>query len=316
MKRMVIFFLIAALGAEAAQAQEYPTRIVRLIVPSAGGGSLDVVARMFANFLTPRVKQPVVVENKPGAETLLGTQFVARAEPDGYTLLFSPSISSFSVSFKDPGVNVAADFEFISMIMRAPEIVAVNASRPYKSIAELAAYAKANPGKLNFASYGNTLRIVTEILNNAAGIKAEHVPYSNAPQAALAVATGEVDYFISTLSTLKPVVESGRVKMLAVTLKERSASFPDLPSLTDAGLKSDDLIVWFGLLAPKGTSPSIVKHLNAEVLAFARAPETVERFKAIGFEPYPTTPEDFRSFFVREEKLLLETGKALGIQPQ
>lgn len=298
------------------EAQQYPTAPVHLVVPSAAGGSIDVVARMFAGFLAPRLQQPVVVDNKAGAETLIGNQFVARAAPDGHTLLFTSANSALRVTVKNPGVNVAADFAFISTVLRTPEILAVSSARPFRTVADLVDYARANPGKLNFASYGKTLWLFTEILNRRGGISAVHVPFSSAPQAAQAVAAGEVDYFLSVPSTLKPLVDAGRIRLLAVTLRNRSAELPDVPSLTEAGLAGDELVTWMGLMAPIGTAAGIVARLNAEVRAFLSLPETVARLNAIGFEPFATTPDAFRSFFLREEALLMETGAALGIEPQ
>jgi tripartite-type tricarboxylate transporter receptor subunit TctC len=300
----------------AVRAIDYPEKPVRIVVPTGAGGAVDVVARLLGNFLQPRLGQSVVIENKPGAQTLLGAKYVAHTPPDGHTLLFSASISAFPVFSRDPGVNVSRDFEFISTVIRTPVIIAVNASRPFKTFADMAAYSKANPGKLNFASYGRTVWLMTEMLNQATGIKATHIPFSVPPQAAQAVASGDADYFISTISNLQPVVESGRVRMLGVTTNARSPNLPDIPSLGELGIKSDDLVTWMGLFAPTKTPRSIIDRLNSEIHEFLRQPEIIGRLKTMGFEPYATTPEEFRDFFQREEKSSIEAARAMGIKPE
>jgi len=308
--------VLIGLAAGAGHAQDYPSKPVHIVVPAAPGGGNDLVARLLANFLQPRLGQTIVVDNKPGAQNMLGSKFVALAPPDGYTLLVAASNSAFPVFNKDPGFSVAADLEFISLIMRAPQVFAVNASRPYRSFADLAALSKAEPGKLNFTSYGQLLWLQTEIVNKAARITATHVPFSNAPEAAKAVASGEADFLLASMAAVGPFVNNGQLRLLAVTTNERDPNAPGVPSIAEAGLKLDDLSVWIGLFAPKGTPRPIIDRLNAEVRALVANPDIASKLRNVGFTPYANSPDEFRAAFVREENRMIEIGKAIGIKPE
>ena len=308
--------IVTGLGHLQAQAQTYPSAPVHIVVPAAAGGNTDLVARLFAEFLTSRLRQPMIVDNKPGADTLIGNQFVARAAPDGYTLLFATSNASFAVAAKNPGIDVASELDFISPVVRGALVLAVNASRPVKSIADLTAYSRANPGELNFASFGKASWLYTEMLNSRGGITAVNIPFGGLPQAVQALASGEVDYALATPQLLKASLDAGKVRMLAVMLKNRSDYVPGLPGLAESGLDIDDLITWFGLLAPKGTPRAIIQLLNGEVAEFLKQPSAVARLEVLGLEPFATTPEAFREIFLREEKALKDTAAALGVEPQ
>jgi tripartite-type tricarboxylate transporter receptor subunit TctC len=297
-------------------AQEYPRKPIHFVVPSATGGGNDLVARLFASFVQSRLGQTVVVDNKPGAQNLIGAKFVGLAAPDGYTLLVSASISGFPVFNKDVGFSVARDLEFVSLLMRAPQTFTVNASRGYKSIADLAAVSKADPGKLNFTSYGQLLWLQTEILNRAAGIKATHVPFSNAPEAAKAVAAGDADFMLASMATLRPFIANGQLRPLSVTSNDRDPNIPDVPSIKEAGVEMEDLTVWIGLFAPKGVARPIIDRLNGEARAFVADPDMSGKLRAVGFTPFANSPAEFRTSFMREEARMIEVGKSLGIQPQ
>jgi tripartite-type tricarboxylate transporter receptor subunit TctC len=316
--RRVVTVLIGAawLGAASAHALEYPSKPVHIVVPTAPGGGNDLVARLLAAFLQARLGQTFVVDNKPGAQNLIGSKYVALAPGDGYTLLVSASISSFPVFNKDPGFEVAKDLAFISPIMRAPQVLAVNAARPYHSIADLSVISKADPGKLNFTSYGMLLWLQTEMFNRAASIKATHVPFSNAPEAAKAVASGDADYLLGSLATMRPFVNRGELRPLTITANERNPDSPDIPSLREAGVKMDDLTVWIGVFAPKSTPRTIIDKLNAEVRAFVADPTISAKLQAVGFTPFASSPEDFKLAFQTEEARMIEVGKELGIKPE
>jgi tripartite-type tricarboxylate transporter receptor subunit TctC len=316
--RGVVAVLIGAtwFGAASAHALDYPGKPVHIVVPTAPGGGNDLVARLLAAFLQARLGQTFVVDNKPGAQNLVGTKYVALAPADGYTLLVAASISSFPVFNKDPGFAVANDLAFILPIMRAPEVLAVNARRPYRAVADLSAISKENPEKLNFTSYGFLLWLQTAMFNRAAGIKATHVPFSNAPEAAKAVASGDADFLLGSLATVRSFVDRGELRLLAITANERDPEIPDVPSLREAGVKLDDLIVWIGVFAPKGTPRPIIDKLNAEVRAFVTDPTISAKLRAVGFKPFASSPEDFKLAFQTEEARMIEVGKDLGIKPE
>ena len=307
---------LAWLSVASAHALDYPSKPVHIVVPTARGGGNDLVARLLAAFLQARLGQTFVVDNKPGAQNLVGTKYVALASADGYTLLVAASISSFPVFNKDPGFAVANDLAFISPIMRDPEVLAVNASRPYRAVADLSAISKTDPGKLNFTSYGFLLWLQTEMFNRAAGIKATHVPFSNAPEAAKAVASGDADFLLGSLATLRSFVQRGELRLLAITADERDPDIPDVPSLREAGVKLDDLMVWIGVFAPKGTPRPIIDKLNAEIRAFVADPTTSAKLRAVGFTPFASSPEEFKLAFQTEEARMIEVGKELGIKPE
>ena len=310
------FAAAIAFATQVAHSQNYPEKTVRIVGPAGPAGSVDIVARLFAEFLPTQVGQNAIVENVAGAQTLIGARQVARAAPDGHTLLFAASISAYPVFSKDPQVEVARDFEFVSMVMRAQEIVAVSASRPWKTVADLAAYSKANPDKLNYASYGQQVRILTETLRHAAGITGTHIPFSSAPPAVQAVASGDVDFILATIAPLRPLVASAKIRLLAVTTNQRSKYLPDIPAISESGIKVPDLTVWMGAFAPRGTPRPVVDKLNAVVREFIRQPQYAKRLEGLGFEPYANSPEEFRSFFVIEQNSNVATGKMIGIAPE
>jgi tripartite-type tricarboxylate transporter receptor subunit TctC len=299
-----------------AHALDYPSKPVHLVVPTAPGGGNDLVARLLAGFLQARLGQTFVVDNKPGAQNLVGTKYVALAPGDGYTLLVAASISSFPVFNKDPGFEVVKDLAFISPIMRAPEVLAVNASRPYHAVADLAAISRADPGKLNFTSYGLLLWLQTEMFNRAASIKATHVPFSNAPEAAKAVASGDADFLLASLATVRSFVNRGELRLLTITANERDPDIPDVPSLREAGVKMDDLTVWIGVFAPKATPRPIIDRLNAEVRAFVADPTISAKLRAVGFTPFASSADEFKLAFRAEEARMIAVGKELHIKPE
>jgi tripartite-type tricarboxylate transporter receptor subunit TctC len=296
-------------------ATDYPGKAVHLVVPTAPGGGNDLVARMLAAFLQNRLGQSFIVDNKPGAQNLVGAKYVALAPGDGYTLLVSASISSFPVFNKNPGFEVAKDLAFISPIMRAPQVLAVNAARPYHTVADLSAISRADPNKLNFTSYGLLLWLQTEMFNRAA-IKATHVAFSNAPEAAKAVASGDADFLLASLATLRSFLNRGELRPLTITANERDPEIPNVPSLREAGVKMDDLAVWIGVFAPRDTPRPIIEKLNAEVRAFVADATNSAKLRAVGFTPVASSPDEFRLAFQSEEARMIKVGKELGIKPE
>jgi tripartite-type tricarboxylate transporter receptor subunit TctC len=314
LKSIAVLVCTALFALGSAGAQEVPGRLIHLVVPSPPAGGIDPVARVLAKFLENELKTTVVVENKPGAQTLIGSIYAARAKPDGATLLVAASISTYPVFYKDPGVDVLTDLEFISPLMRAPQIVAITANAPYRTYADLAAISKANPDKLNFTTYGDLLGLYTSIIAEAAGIKATEIKFSNPQDAAKAVAFGDAAFMLASVPTLRPW--QGKISMLSVTTNERSPLLPDVPSLAEAGVKTDGLTVWMGLFAPRGTPRPIIDRLNAVAHKFVDDPEAASFLKGFGFQPYWTSPEQFRKEFSQEQERLTAIAKKMGITPQ
>ena len=309
---------LALIGAAAssAQAQTYPDHAVHIIVTAAPGGGLDLVSRIFADFMQNRTKNSVVIDNKAGAEVLLGTKFAATQKPDGYSILFATSISAFPVFTKNPGVDVAKDFEFVSMVMRAPQILTVSSKKPYPTVQALIAAGKAAPGKLNYTTYGQSILMMSAVFNQTAGIVAVHIPYSKAQDSAQAIVRGDADYFLASLGTLQPWMSGGEMKLLAVTSKDRNPNIPDIPSLPELGVNTPDMNVWMGVFAPRGTPKDIVEKLNALVADFCKDADQAKHMRDLGFEPHANSPEAFKSFFEIEQAAYVESGRAMGIQPQ
>jgi len=318
MRMLRVSTLLVALGAMSpGYAQDYPTKPIHIVVPSPPGGGNDIVARYFARFLQDRSGQTVIVENKPGAQTLIGARAVASARPDGYTILFIPSsISAYPVFNKEPGIDVSKDLSFISMVIRAPQIFVVGAASPYGSVADVVAASKANPDKLNYVTYGQSIWLQTEMVNRAAGIKATHVRYSSAADAAKAIVNRDADYFLASLGTIRPWINSKQMKMLAVTSHARNLNLPEVLSLPEVGVKTADLQIWMGVFAPKGTPRPIIDYLNKKIVEFTQDPQSAQQMRDAGFEPHANTPEEFREFFVQEEGSYVQVGKDLGIKPE
>ena len=317
--RSILRFLAAVALANVAFssfAQQNPAEPVQLVIPSAPGGGMDVVGRLFARFLQDRLGRDVVVVNKPGAQTLVGAKFVAMAPPSGNVLLFATSITNFPVFVKNPGMEVARDLEFISLILQAPQIVTVASASPDKSVADLVARARTRPGNFFYASYGQSIWLMTETFNRAAGIDAKILRFNGGAEAALAIERGEADYFLSSLGTIRPAFEAGRMRMLAVTSRERNHNLPNVPSLPEAGVNTEDLRVWMGLFAPHGTPRPIIDRLNRIAAEFTHDAASATFMRSLGFEPTSTTPEEFRDLFIREENTFVKIGKELGIQPE
>jgi len=293
--------LFAASGA--AHAQAYPARAVRLIVPFAAGGSTDIIARTVGQKLNELWSQPVVIENRPGGSTVIGTELVARAAPDGYTLLVTPAPFTIvpSLIAKLP-YDPAQDFEPITLINTTPLVVVVHPGVPARSIKELIALAKAKPGALNFGSSGSggSNHLAGELFNTMAGVRMVHIPYKGNAPALTDLVGGHVDLLFNGLTSAMPLIKSGKLRALAVTSIARAGSLPAMPTLDELGLKGFQAVAWNGLTAPARTPRDVINRVNADVLKVIRSPELVERLKAEGSDPVGNTPEQY-SAFLRDE---------------
>lgn len=282
-----------------AWAQRYPDKPVRIVVPYVAGGNLDVTARLFANALSEELGQPFVVENRPGANGNTGTEQVVRAVPDGYTLaMVAAGTMSINPSlYKNMGFDPERDLAPISIVASGPMVLQVNNALPIHSVAELIAYAKANPGKLNFGSGGNgTLaHLSTEMLRLRAGIDIVHVPYKGTALATNDVMAGHIHAMFDTLSTAAPRIKEGKLRAIAVTSAKRSPAFPNLPTIGEVGVKDYVAETWAGLVAPVGTPPDIIARLQAAVAKIAASEQMQSRLAGVGSEALGGTSQQFAS---------------------
>ena len=309
MKRRHLMALSASAFAAAwsslsfAQAK-FPQRPVTLVVPTPPGGSTDFTARLIAEPLTRALGQSVVVDNKPGASGNIGNQFVARSKPDGYTLLMA--YSGYQVGnphlFKDAGWDPLKDFVPVAMVTRAPQVFAVNAALPENSLQELIAYAKKNPGKLNYASSGNgsIQHIAGELFKQLTGTFITHIPYRGSGPAVQDLLAGTVDLYVTTPASVVAHIKSGRLRALAVTSPKRLSSLPDVPTATEAGLKGYDLDSWFALYAPVGTPAAVVQQINAEVNKILQQPDIRKKAEDSGTSVEAFTPAQLGEFTRKE----------------
>ncbi|TFZ05462.1 tripartite tricarboxylate transporter substrate binding protein [Ramlibacter henchirensis] len=295
--------LAGAAGRLFAQAK-YPERPITIVVPTAPGGTTDFTARLISEPLSRALGQPVVVDNKPGASGNIGNQIVARAKPDGYTLLLA--YSGYQVGnphlFKKAGWDPIKDFAPVAMLTRAPQVLAAKASLPANNLRELIAYAKANPGKLNYASSGNgsIQHIAGELFKQLTGTSLTHVPYKGSGPAVQDLLGGQVDLFITTPAAVVSQVKADKLKALAVTSQTRLISLPQVPTAAESGLQNFNLDSWFALYAPAGTPADIVQRLNAEIGKILSAPEVRKKAEESGTRVEQMSPAQLGEFTRKE----------------
>ena len=320
MRGLFRYLVVACLAfaANAASAQPYPSKPITIVVPFAAGSGTDSIARIIGQYLQTALNQSVVIENKVGASGVLAATYVARAAPDGYTLLMATN-STHSANphlFKTLGYDPVKDFAPVARAGSYVFMLVVNPDVPAKTLPELVAYAKANPGKLTYAS-GNTTGIVAgETLKSKAGIDILHIPYKSTPPAINDVLGGRVSMMFIDLAPGLQHVRAGTMRPLAVTTKERSSLLPDLPSLSEAGIPGYDVTSYAALFAPAGTPKEIVDRLNDEVQKIIANPEAKSRIAVTGFDAFSGPPETLASFVQTE---LVNWGRLIkdaGIEPQ
>jgi tripartite-type tricarboxylate transporter receptor subunit TctC len=295
--KIVAILLIGLLGATGAFAQGWPTKPVKLVVPFPPGGGTDILARILAEKLTESLGQPVVVDNRPGASGNIGTGQVAKAAPDGYTLLLDTG-GTLAINpnlYTKLPFDPAKDFAPITQVAGAPYMLAVHPSVPAKSVAELIAYAKANPNQLSFASSGNGQppHVAGELFMLKAGVLLVHVPYKGAGPAIQDTVAGHTSLMFASTSSALEYAKAGRLRPLAITSVTRHPLLPDLPTMQEAGLAGYEVTEWFAMLAPAGTPPEIVARLHREVVRIVTNPEMKERLTNQGFQVIANTPEAF-----------------------
>jgi len=289
--------LTLSLVSTLAVAQAWPSKPIKYIVPFAPGGTTDILGRTIADKLSIALGQPVVIENKPGAGGGLGAEFVAKAAPDGYTIM-GGTISTHAINaslYKDLPYDPVKNFVPITLIARVPNMLVINPNVPAKNVQELVALLKANPGKYTFASSGNgtSQHLSGELFKIQAGVDMQHIPYKGSPPALQDVMGGQVTMTFDNITTAWPLAKDGKLRAVAVTTAKRSSIAPDVPTLAEAGLPGYEIGSWQGVFAPAGTPPEIVKRLNAEIVKIINSPDVQQRLSTLGAEPAPNTPEEF-----------------------
>ena len=301
----VLTMLFTASGphAYAAAAAEYPTKPIRFVVPSAPGGTPDIIARVVGAELTKQMGQQVVVDNRAGANGAIGLLTLARAAPDGYTIAYGPvSAVAVNPSVTKLQYDPRKDLQAVVQLVFGMHILTVTPSRPLKTVQELVAYAKANPGKLTFGSSGSgsTHHVGMEMFKLMTGTQLVHVPFKAIQAAITEVVAGRVDVTFDNLASMTPHVKAGRVRALGVTGLKRSPVFPDLPTISEAGVPGFEVITWSGVVVPTGVSGAIVMRLNAEINKALVSASAKQNLGAIGYELVGGTPEEFDALVKKE----------------
>ena len=297
-------FLALLLVAGLAQAQSYPTKPVRIIVPVAAGGNQEITIRAVADEMSKPLGQPLVIEARPSASALVGTQFVARSAPDGYTLLsVSTTFSRAATLVANSGYDPVKDFIGVSLVSRIPQVLEVNPSVPAHSVAELVALAKSKPGQLSYATsgIGSTGHIAAELFMRQAGITMLHVPYKGNAQSLTDVLGGQVSLMFDQMSTSLAHIQSGRLRALGVTSRERSPLLPQVSTIAEQGLAGFEDVTWTALMAPAGTPPEIVERLRAAVATAVAQPELRKRFLERAIELQASASSEEFTAYVKSE---------------
>jgi tripartite-type tricarboxylate transporter receptor subunit TctC len=318
-------FLYLAAGAAAllavariARAQAYPTRPVRIIVGFAAGGPADIVARLIAQWLSERLGQPFVVENRTGAATNIAAEAVARSPPDGYTLLFVTSANAVNTTlYEKLSFNLSRDIVPVASLIRAPSVLEVNPSVPAKTVPEFIAYAKANPGKLTMASsgIGTASHLFGELFKFMTGVNMLHVPYRGAAPAVTDVVAGQVQVYFDPIPNSIGYIRAGKVRPLAITSATRSEALPDVPTVSES-VPGYEASFWYGVGAPKATPAEIVEKLNKEVNAALADPKMKARFAELGATALPGPPADFGKLIAEETEKWGKVVKFANIKPE
>ena len=320
MKRaMFLAIALFGFGSAAAQSENYPGRAIRLIVPFAAGGGNDILARVISQRFTERWSQPAVVENKPGAGGNIGAEFVAKSTPDGYTLLLATNTVTMApwLSAKTP-FDVQQDFSPVALLASTPFALVVAPQLPVTTVAELVAYARANPGRLSYGSVGvgTPHHLGMELFKNLTGTDLLHVPYKGSVPALTDVAANRAQAMLVTINAAAPFIQGGRVRVLAVAERRRIAQMKDVPTVIEAGVADFEVSAWYALLAPAKTPDRVVRKLAAELTQLFSEPELRERLAPVGFELSPGTPEQLRALIHADLEKWGRVVKAAGLKTE
>ncbi len=319
--RTLLLLAIAALaalaGAAKVAAQTYPNRPIRIVVPTQAGAAQDIMARLLQPHLERALGQPIIVENRSGASTMIGTEAVAKAAPDGHTLLIVPTTFTVNAALNSKlSFDLERDFEPITVLVKNPLLFAVNAKVPARTLAEFVALAKAEPGKLNYGTSGASTQahLLLEMFSALAGIKMQHIPYRGGAPAALAVAAGETQLVLLSPLGILSQIQAGLVRALATGGLTRDPNFPDLPTAAEAGFPGFEAVQWLGLLTTAGTPRDIVQRLSTEVNRVLRDPDVAAKLALQGTTAAGSTPEEFRMLIATEIRNWKETASKADIK--
>lgn len=300
----------AVCGIQPAMAAEnYPNRPITIVVPFGPGGSADVYARILGDQLQGKLGQTIVVENKPGAGAVIGTASVARAQPDGYTLLVMSNTQTVNETLlKDKPYDLLKDFEPVAPINEASLVLVTNPNVQAKTVNDIIELEKKNPGSLNYSSsgVGTPYHIAGELFKNLTQTKAQHVPYKSSGQARTGVAAGEVQYMFDAIATMQPLIKAGKVNAIATTGLERSSVFPDLPTMDEAGVSGYTANIWLGLIAPKGTPADVVTKLNSAISEITSSDSIKAAWAKDGVTPLVMSPAEFGKYLKDDVEHLRE----------
>jgi tripartite-type tricarboxylate transporter receptor subunit TctC len=319
MRSLVTLFSVVLLTAlaQTAAAQAYPSKLIRMVVSAAPGGGQDFVARLVAQPLSARLGQPIIVDNRVGATGAIGIELVAKAPPDGYTLLMSAAgpLTASPVFVAEPSFDTARDFVPITVVASSAFTVSLHPSVPAKNLRELIALAKAKPGALNYGSSGTggSPHLAAELLNQMAGTRMTHIPYKSLGPALTDLLGGQIDLLMADVNLALPHARAGKLRVLAVTSPARSTVMPDIPTVSEAALPGYAAGTWYGMLAPAGTSPEIVKRLHGEIVTILGTAPIRERLSTLGSEPGGNTPAQFAALLRSDTEKWRKLVKAANI---
>jgi len=319
--RSALCYTLAATAALVASpplsAQQYPTKPVKIIVPFSPGGSMDMIGRPIAQRLTTALGQQFIVENRPGAGGAIGTEAGVKSPPDGYTLTMIGGAYTISPSIYKLRFDPASDITPIIEIVQVPLLVVVHPSMPVTTARDLIALAKANPGKLNFASggKGSLTHLSAELFASMAGITMNHIPYKGGAPALTDLIAGQTALYFSQLSVALPHVRAGKLRAIAITSSRRDAAAPDVPTVAESALPGYEVVNWLGLIGPKGLPRPIVDRIHGEVMAWLKLRETGERLQTEGFSPAGGTPEQFLARVKKEIEVWRRVVREAGVKP-
>ena len=308
---------LVAFAAATAHAQTWPSKPLRVIIPFTPGSGTDIVARAISDKLSANLGQPVIVENRPGAGGTIGAGVVAKADPDGYTILVQSSSHTVNpFTFQTLPYDTLKDFSGVAPLAVLPNVLIISPAKNIKSVQELVAAAKAKPGTINYASAGagSATHLNAEKFRIGAGIDAVHIPFKGSPEAITEVMTGRVDYYFSPVVSALPQINEGKVLALAVGSPKRSSVLPNVPTTVEAGVPNSDYTFWVGMLVPAKTPRDIVNRLAEETQKALASPEVKERLAKLGAEPMPMTPDQFDAFIRDEMSANEKLIKAAGIK--
>jgi tripartite-type tricarboxylate transporter receptor subunit TctC len=311
--------ILSAAVMPAAAQQNYPERPVRIVVPFPPGGVVDMLARDISQKFNARWGQPVIVDNRGGANGNIGAELVAKARPDGYTLLIAPANIAISVPlYKKLAYDLFKDLAPVTLLASGPYILVTAPSLPVKSVAELVALARARPGQITMGSSGtgSAGHLAGDLLQNATGVRFTHVPYKGQVAVMVDTISGQISMFFGTVAVVNPHLTDGRIKILAVTTRERSSTMPGVPTIAESGFPGFDVGAWHGFFAPAGTAPDILAKLHDELTRFLTAPESRKFYQQQGTELAGSTPEAFTRFLHAEVAKYEQAIRKANVQPE